>query len=203
MSDDEAEYGCRHPCATPRKLLRPASVCQSLHHSLPSLGLVSDQAKPDKPPPVRLSWWFLGGLVLVLLVASGLVIPRLIHRDHDPCQRVLPYAAAMGLRLSDAEDVISCASYPSFPDSSAKVVVRTESPATRNALLERSEVSEDLERNLVSLNDGPFHEEVRRPNLERSEQVYTANRRGGDVLTITYEERKESGLLLTVWAMET
>lgn len=162
---------------------------------------MSDQAKPDKPPPVRLRWWFLGWVVLVLLIASGFVVPQLIHRD--PCHRVLPYAAAMGLRLSEAEHVVSCASYPSFPDSSAKVVVRTESPATRNALLERSEVSEDLERNMVSINDGPFHEEVRRPNLERSEQVYIANRRNGDVLTITYEERKESGLLLTVWAMET
>ncbi|WP_232017039.1 hypothetical protein [Gordonia insulae] len=156
---------------------------------------------PDKPRPVRLRWWFLGWVVLVLLIASGFVIPQLIHRD--PCERVIPYATAMGLRLSDDEAVVSCTSYPSFPDSSAKVVVRTASPATRAALLERSEVSEDLERNLVSLNDGPFREEVRRPNLERSEQVYVANRSGGDVLTITYEERKEAGLLLTVWAMET
>ncbi|MDL9948646.1 hypothetical protein QSJ19_24285 [Gordonia sp. ABSL11-1] len=152
-------------------------------------------------PHVRLHWWFLGWVALVLLIAAGFVLPRILHRD--PCHDVLPYAADMGLRLSDDEHVVSCTNYPSFPDSSAKVVVRTASPATRQALLDRSGVTEEVERSTISVNDGPFHEVVRRPNLERSEQVYKATTRSGDILSISYDEHNEAGLLLEVNAMET
>ena len=37
---------------------------------------------------------------------------------------------------------------------------------------------------------------------QRSEQVYTAAATGGDQLTISYDEAIESGLLLTVWALD-
>ncbi len=54
---------------------------------------------------------------------------------------------------------------------------------------------------MISENDGPFYEEVRRPNLERSKQVYVSTT-GGYQLSISYDDGIESGLLLTVWAME-
>ena len=81
-------------------------------------------------------------------------------------------------------------------------MVRTASHTTREALLERSGVSEEIDRRTVSLNDGPFHEEMRRPNLERSEQVYIATAPNGHQLRISYDEGVESGLLLTVRAIE-
>ncbi|MED5803070.1 hypothetical protein VX037_18765 [Gordonia sp. Z-3] len=97
--------------------------------------------------------------------------------------------------------MVSCEHHASFPDSSARLVVRTASPQTRTALLQRSSVSEELERTMISENDGPFYEEVRRPNLERSKQVYVSTT-GGYQLSISYDDGIESGLLLTVWAME-
>ncbi|WP_420750580.1 hypothetical protein [Rhodococcus sp. O3] len=54
----------------------------------------------------------------------------------------------------------------------------------------------------MSIDDGPFREEVRRPNLERSEQVYTATAPNGHQLRISYDEHVESGLLLTVRAIQ-
>lgn len=81
-------------------------------------------------------------------------------------------------------------------------MVRTASHATRDALLERSGVSEELYRWNVSIDDGPFREEVRRPNLERSEQVYMATAPNGHRLRISYDEHVEFGLLLTVRAIQ-
>lgn len=160
-----------------------------------------DETAASQPHRRTLRIW-LGctAVALGLLVAAAIGIMQVIHRD--PCDSVLPYAADMGLRLSADDEVVSCTAYPSFPDSSAKVVVRTASPATRQALLERSGVSEELDRSLISINDGPFHERVRRPNLTRSEQVYVATENGSHVLKISYEKSIESGLLLTVWAMD-
>lgn len=80
-------------------------------------------------------------------------------------------------------------------------MVRTASHATRTALLERSGVSEELDRSLVSINNGPFREEVRRPNLERPKQMFLTSAPGGDQLAISFDEGVESGLLLTVSAM--
>ncbi|WP_235189567.1 hypothetical protein [Williamsia sp. D3] len=81
-------------------------------------------------------------------------------------------------------------------------MVRTASHATRKALLERSGVSEELDRSLVSINNGPIRAEVRRPNLERPRQVFLASAPGGDQLAISYDEGVESGLLLTVSAAQ-
>ncbi|WP_237421599.1 hypothetical protein [Gordonia sp. SID5947] len=108
----------------------------------------------------------------------------------------------MGLRLSDDEEVVSCETYPSFPDSSVKVMVRTRSPETRSAFLKRCDASEELGRSLISFDDGPFHEEVRRPNLTRSEQVFIADTHGYNELRLSYDEGVESGLLITVWAID-
>ncbi|MCK0091696.1 hypothetical protein MWU77_12980 [Rhodococcus sp. F64268] len=54
----------------------------------------------------------------------------------------------------------------------------------------------------MSIDDGPFREEVRRPNLERSEQVYMATAPNGHRLRISYDEHVEFGLLLTVRAIQ-
>ncbi|MXP20175.1 hypothetical protein GIY30_02160 [Gordonia sp. HNM0687] len=143
--------------------------------------------------------WLGCAVVIVGLVAAAIAVPRLAHRY--PCDSVVPNAADMGLRLSDTEQVVSCEHHASFPDSSARLVVRTASPQTRTALLQRSSVSEELERTMISENDGPFYEEVRRPNLERSKQVYLSTT-GDYQLSISYDDGIESGLLLTVWAME-
>lgn len=80
--------------------------------------------------------------------------------------------------------------------------MRTTSADTRDALLGRSEVSEELDRTLVIVDDGTFHEEVNRPNLERSEQVYTSTGKGGHLLQISYDPGVESGLLLTELALD-
>lgn len=69
-------------------------------------------------------------------------------------------------------------------------------------MLERSGVSEELDRWSVSIDDGPFREEIRRLNLERSEQVYIATAPNGHKLRISYDEDVESGLLLTVRAIQ-
>lgn len=80
--------------------------------------------------------------------------------------------------------------------------MRTASHTTREALLERSGVSEEIDRRRVGLDDGPFREEMRRPNLEHSEQVYIATAPNGHQLRISYDEGVESGLLLTVRAIQ-
>jgi len=141
-------------------------------------------------------WLCVGAVVVGLLVAGTITVSRVVHRD--PCDSVLPYANDLGLVLSDDDQVLSCEWHPDFLDSSGKIMVRTASRATRGALLARSGVTEELDRSLVSINDGPFQEQVRRPNLERSRQVYLASAPGGDQLSISYDETVDSGLALTV-----
>lgn len=151
---------------------------------------------------VRNVWlWLTCGAVAVALLITGIsTIPRAFH--NDPCDSALPFASELGLHLSGDDDVVSCEWHSSFPDSSGTVMVRTASHATRDALLERSGVSEELYRWNVSIDDGPFREEVRRPNLERSEQVYMATAPNGHRLRISYDEHVEFGLLLTVRAIQ-
>jgi hypothetical protein len=153
-------------------------------------------------PQVRSRWVWLGcGVIVVALLITGMfTVSRVFH--NDPCDSALPFASELGLHLSDDDDVVSCEWQSSFPDSSGTVMVRTASHATREALLERSGVTEEIDRPRVSLNDGPFREEMRRPNLERSEQVYIATAPNGDQLRISYDEGVESGLLLTVRALQ-
>lgn len=160
-----------------------------------------DRPRSPRLRPRRLLWLGCGAVAVGLLVGTLTATPRTVHRD--PCESVLPYAAKMGLSLSDAETVVACEEYPSFPDSSAKVLVHTASLATREALLRRSGVSEELERTMISLNDGPVEEQVRRPNLDRNQQVYLATTKSGDQLNISYDKSVQSGLLLTAWAIET
>ena len=146
-------------------------------------------------------WWLVSGLLVVgLAIASVVIVARVF--DRDPCDSAIPFATELGLRLSADEHVVSCQWHSSFPDSSGTIMVRTASLATRKALLERSGVSEELDRSRVSINNGPFREEVRRPNLERSRQVFLASAPGGDQLAISYDEGVESGLLLTVSAVQ-
>ncbi|HEY9314845.1 hypothetical protein [Williamsia sp.] len=155
-----------------------------------------------KVPCVRKVWLWLGcaAVVIVLLVAGTIAVSRVFHRD--PCGPALSHSSKLGLVLSDDDQVISCEWHSSFLDSSGKIVVRTASQATRDALLARAGVTEELDRSMVSINDGPFQEEVRRPNLERSRQVYIGSALGGDQqLSISYDENVDSGLLLTVWAL--
>lgn len=154
-------------------------------------------------PTRRAPWlWFGAGAIAVALLVAGLfAAPRVLH--NDPCDAALPFAAELGLQLSDDDDVVSCNWHSSFPDSSGTVMVRTASHASREALLERSGVSEETYEWLVSDDDGPSHEMTRRPNLERSEQVYTATAPDGHQLKISYEDDVESGLLLTVRAIQT
>lgn len=52
-------------------------------------------------------------------------------------------------------------------------MVRTASPATREALLQRSDVAEEVEQSFDYTHGGPPREHVCCPNLQRSEQVYT------------------------------
>lgn len=160
-----------------------------------------DRSK-SRSSQVRNTWLWLGcGVVVVALLITGMFsVPRGLH--NDPCDSALPFASELGLHLSGDDDVVSCEWHSSFPDSSGTVVVRTASHATREALLERSGVSEEIDRWRVSLDDGPFREEMRRPNLERSEQVYTATAPDGHQLRISYDEGVESGLLLTVRAVQ-
>lgn len=77
-------------------------------------------------------------------------------------------------------------------------MVRTASPAARDALLKRSGVTEEIAGQAVSVDDGPFRAERWRPNLERSEQVYSSSGPNGHLLKIIYDEGTDSGLLLTV-----
>lgn len=145
-------------------------------------------------------WLTCGAMAVALLITGMSTIPRVFHKD--PCDSALPFASELGLHLSGDDNVVSCEWHSSFPDSSGTVMVRTASHATRDALLERSGVSEELYRSNVSIDDGPFREEVRRPNLERSEQVYIATAPNGHQLRISYDEHVESGLLLTVRAIQ-
>ncbi|QBJ98064.1 hypothetical protein ERC79_20540 [Rhodococcus sp. ABRD24] len=145
-------------------------------------------------------WPTCGAIVVALLLAGMSTIPRVSH--NDPCDSALSFASELGLHLSGDDDVVSCEWHSSFPDSSGTVMVRTASHATRDALLEWSGVSEELDRWNVSIDDGPFREEVRRPNLERSEQVYVATAPNGHQLRISYDEDMESGLLLAVRAIQ-
>ncbi|MDV2474782.1 hypothetical protein F8M49_03885 [Rhodococcus zopfii] len=145
-------------------------------------------------------WLTCGAIAFALLLTGMSTIPRVFH--NDPCDSALAFASELGLHLSGDDNVVSCEWHSSFPDSSGTVMVRTASHATRDALLERSGVSEELYRWNVSIDDGPFREEVRRPNLERSEQVYIATAPNGHQLRISYDEHAESGLLLTVRAIQ-
>ncbi|MGX6512543.1 hypothetical protein [Rhodococcus sp. SJ-2] len=146
-------------------------------------------------------WWLGGGaLAVVLLIAGIFAVPDMFHRD--PCDSALSLASELGLELSDDDDVVSCAWHSSFPDSSGTITVRTPSPVAREALLERSGVSEEIHRSTVSIDDGPPREQIRRPNLERSEQVYIATAPNGHQLRISYNESVEAGLLLTVGAIQ-
>lgn len=135
-------------------------------------------------------------MVVALLITGMFTVSRVFH--NDPCDSALPSASELGLHLSDDDDVGSCEWHSSFPDSSGTVMVRTASHTTRETLLERSGVSEEIDRRRVSLDGGPFREETRRPNLERSEQVYIATAPNGHQLRISYDEGVESGLLLNV-----
>lgn len=146
------------------------------------------------------SWVGCGAAIVGLLVVGMITVPMLFHKD--PCDPALSFATELGLQLSDDDKVVTCEWHSSFPDSSGKVMVRTASHASRDTLLKQSGVTEEIERSWVSINDGPLHEDVRRPNLERSKQVYTATAADGDLLTISYDEGVESGLLLTVWALQ-
>lgn len=132
----------------------------------------------------------------VLLVAGMLIVPRAVQEDS--CDTALPFATELGLQLSDNDEVVACEWHTGFTDSGGKVIVRTASPATREALLKRSGVSEEMAGRAVSVNDGPFREERWRPNLERSEQVFLSTAPNGHQLKISYDEGVGSGLLLTV-----
>ncbi|EME65524.1 hypothetical protein G352_08942 [Rhodococcus ruber BKS 20-38] len=153
-------------------------------------------------PQVRNVWlWLVCGVIVVALLLTGMfTVPQAFH--NDPCDSALSFASELGLHLSGDDDVVSCEWHSDFPDSSGTVMVRTASHATRDALLERSGVSEELDRWSVSIDGGPFREEIRSPNLERSEQVYIATAPNGHQLRISYDEDMESGLLLTVRAIE-
>lgn len=110
--------------------------------------------------PVRNVWLWLtcGAMAVALLITGMSTIPRVFH--NDPCDSALPFASELGLHLSGDDDVVSCEWHSSFPDSSGTIMVRTVSYATRDAVLERSGVSEELYRSNVSIDDGPFREEV-------------------------------------------
>ncbi|WP_010540022.1 hypothetical protein [Dietzia alimentaria] len=153
-------------------------------------------------PAFRDTWAWLGSgaIALALLVAVVVAAPRLL--DRDPCDIALRAASELGLKLSDDDAVVSCEWHSSFPDSSGAVMVRTASITSREALLKRSGVSEEITGTTVSINDGPFRSETRRPNLERSTQVYLRTGPTGHILKISYDEGLESGLLLRVSAIE-
>lgn len=162
-----------------------------------TMRLVSDQSRSQGAKRHPVWMWLLSGAIVVALLAAGMVaVPRMLHSD--PCDQALPFASELGLQLTEKDEVLSCEWHTSFPDSGGTVMVRTDSPATREALLERSGVSEEITRSGVSVNDGPMRVETRRPNHERSEQVYTAISPLGHSLKIIYDEGVESGLLLTV-----
>lgn len=159
--------------------------------------LVSDKSGTRGPEHHPRSVWLGSGAIVVALLASAIVaVPRILHSD--PCEHALPFAGELGLQLSDEDEVLSCEWHSSFPDSGGTVMVHTESRATREALLERSSVSEEITGSSVSSNNGPIRVETRRPNLERSEEVYTSTAPNGHQLRISYDEGAESGLLLTV-----
>lgn len=67
----------------------------------------------------RPTWpWVGAGLVLVAILAIGtLTLPRALERD--PCDAALPFATELGLRLSDADQVVSCEWHSNFPDHAA------------------------------------------------------------------------------------
>ncbi len=135
-------------------------------------------------------------LVAVLLIAAVLLVPRVVQ--NDPCDTALPSAAELGLQLSDDDEVVSCEWQTGFTDSGGIIIVRTESPATRESLLKRSGLSEETAGRSVSINDGPFRSERWLPNRERSEQVYLSTAPNGHQLKIIYDEGVGAGLLLTV-----
>lgn len=157
-----------------------------------------DDRSNARRPKLRARWLWLGGgvLVAVLLIAAVLIVPRVVQ--NDPCDTALPLASELGLQLSDDEEVVSCEWQTSFPDSGGIIIVRTESPATRETLLKRSGVSEETAGRSVSTNDGPFRSERWLPNHERSEQVYLSIADNGHVLKISYDPGVDDGLLLTV-----
>lgn len=157
-----------------------------------------DDRSNARRPKLRARWLWLGGgvLVAVLLIAAVLIVPRAVQ--NDPCNTALPLASELGLQLSDDDEVVSCEWQTGFTDSGGIIIVRTESPATRETLLKRSGVSEETAGRSVSINDGPFRSERWRPNLERSEQVYLSTAPNRHLLKVIYNEKVDSGLLLTV-----
>lgn len=195
--------GCSPPARDPRPSVdtpvRRNAVFAQL--TLRTIRLVSDQSKTPGLERHSVWVWLGSGAIVIALLAAGIVaVPRMFHSD--PCDHALPFASELGLQLSEKEEVLSCEWHSSFPNSGGTVMVRTDSPAAREALLERSGVSEEITGSRVSVNDGPIRVETRRPNLERSEQVYMAISPLGHRLKIIYDEGAESGLLLTVHATQ-
>lgn len=166
-----------------------------------TMELMPDPSK-TRHPRLRTRWvWLGGGIFAVSLLATSMcVVPQVLNKD--PCDRALAFASDLGLQLSSDDEAVSCEWHSSLPDSAGTLTVRTASHATREALLERSGVSEEIYRCAVSVNDGPLREELRRPNLERSEQVYEATAPNGHQLRISYDDGVDSGLLLTVSALQ-
>ena len=151
----------------------------------------------SRRPRLRATWlWLGGGAAAILVIVGMLIVPRV--SQSDPCDTALPFASELGLQLSGSEEVVACEWQSGFPDSGGKVMVRTASPATREALLKRSGVSEEMAGRAVSVDDGPFRGERWRPNLDGSEQVYLSTSPNGHLLKISYDEGVDSGLLLTV-----
>ncbi|GAC57979.1 hypothetical protein GOHSU_28_00340 [Gordonia hirsuta DSM 44140 = NBRC 16056] len=146
-------------------------------------------------------------LLLTLAGIAGVIVPGTVAVNvaqqvfgNDPCDSALPFAKESGLTLSGEEEVVSCEWHPGFRDSSGQLTVRTRSLESRERLLEHSGASEELARSWHRVGDGPAQQIVRRPNLERSEQVYTA-RSSSRMLSISYDDAVEKGLLLHIRAV--
>lgn len=87
----------------------------------------------DTPPSRPLPRWriVLAVLVLVVPLALWFGVPPLYHwvSDLSSASAAESLAVERGLRLTDADTVVYAESYSSFPDSSAYVVVESESAA--------------------------------------------------------------------------
>lgn len=141
--------------------------------------------------------WLGGGLLVVaLLITAAIIVPRITQ--NDPCETALQAASDLGLQLSDDDEAVSCEWQSRFTDSGGLIVIRTESPATRESLLIRSGMGEEIAGRSVSIDDGPFRPERWRSNLDRDEQVYLSTGPNGHQLKIIYNDEVEGGLLLTV-----
>lgn len=154
------------------------------------------------PAAPRRTWLWLGPLVFIAaIVAATAILTPQVFRD-DPCDSAVPYATELDVSLSDSEQVVSCTWTARFRDSSGTVVVRTESAATRELLLQRSGVTEAAGLAATPTGTGPPEESAHQPNAERSEHVYSATSPGRHLLRITYDDAVESGLLLTISVIE-